>query len=459
MSSPARWGGTTYFTISIDPATGVVTFTQVANIWHSDPTNPRCGDADARAGLLQLVQTVTDADGDSATASINLGAGVFTIQDDGPTFATLSITSGTLIEDETPGVDGFERRGAERGAGCSVRKRDTTKAAIRTSPDPASGDKVVGYAQTTFSFNASVDYGTDGQGATGAQYGLAISANNLLSGLADTPEGDNVFLLNEGGIIVGRVDGNHDRRGGRLMSEAVFAIRINSSTGQLTVVQYLSIKQNDANNSNDATFLASGTVSMTVTFTDGDGDTTGKSTDISNRIIFLDDGPTVSIADTPTDVNEGATISGTWTMSEGVDGLFDRVTGSVEVTVGRNHSQSHRARWRAGGRITDQLLKASRLPAVRSLSSTTAPGALQSGSVSSDQTFSFTIKTTDGDGDPASDLQTITVHNTSTPLVQTAGFAGLVEEEQLNSAAAHGIDDITSVTDLNAGHDMDCSAI
>ena len=62
-------GATNYFTISIDPATGVVTFTQSANIWHSDPSNP---DDPAtltlsNASLLQVVQTVTDADGDSAT--------------------------------------------------------------------------------------------------------------------------------------------------------------------------------------------------------------------------------------------------------------------------------------------------------------------------------------------------------------------------------------------------------
>jgi hypothetical protein len=30
-------GGTDYFTISIDPATGVVTFTQLSPIWHPTP--------------------------------------------------------------------------------------------------------------------------------------------------------------------------------------------------------------------------------------------------------------------------------------------------------------------------------------------------------------------------------------------------------------------------------------
>ena len=60
-------GGTEYFRISIDPVTGVVTFSQSLNVWHADTTS----DDDtstltlANAAALQVVQTVTDADGDS----------------------------------------------------------------------------------------------------------------------------------------------------------------------------------------------------------------------------------------------------------------------------------------------------------------------------------------------------------------------------------------------------------
>jgi uncharacterized protein YegL len=80
-------GGTDYFTISVDPTNGEVTFTQINNIWHADTGS----DDDtstlnlSSANLLQLVQTVTDADGDSDTASLDLGQGVFQIEDDGPT--------------------------------------------------------------------------------------------------------------------------------------------------------------------------------------------------------------------------------------------------------------------------------------------------------------------------------------------------------------------------------------
>ncbi|WP_188862467.1 DUF5801 repeats-in-toxin domain-containing protein, partial [Marinobacterium nitratireducens] len=78
--------GTDYFTISVDSGSGEVTFTQLENIFHADTGN----DDDtstltlSSANLLKVVQTVTDADGDSDSAEVSLGAGVFSIEDDGP---------------------------------------------------------------------------------------------------------------------------------------------------------------------------------------------------------------------------------------------------------------------------------------------------------------------------------------------------------------------------------------
>jgi hypothetical protein len=90
---------TDYFTISIDPTTGVVTFTQSNNIWHSDPANDDETETltMADAGDLQVTQTVVDDDGDSESASIDLGAGVFQIEDDGP---TVNAPDGTLQNDD-----------------------------------------------------------------------------------------------------------------------------------------------------------------------------------------------------------------------------------------------------------------------------------------------------------------------------------------------------------------------
>ena len=72
-------GAITYFTIQINPATGVVTFTDntANNLWHANTGNPDDPQTLtlANANLLQLVQTVTDADGDSDAAALNLGSG------------------------------------------------------------------------------------------------------------------------------------------------------------------------------------------------------------------------------------------------------------------------------------------------------------------------------------------------------------------------------------------------
>ena len=93
--------GADYFTISVS-ATGVVTFTQLLNIWHDDTANPDDPETlTTAAGNLKLTQTVTDADGDSVHASIDLGTGVFTIQDDGPVQNTVIAAADTLVLDES----------------------------------------------------------------------------------------------------------------------------------------------------------------------------------------------------------------------------------------------------------------------------------------------------------------------------------------------------------------------
>ncbi len=101
-------GGTDYFTITINPATGVVTFTQLNNIWHAntasdDDTSTLTTPA---AANVQVVQTVTDSDGDTDTAAINVGAGVFQIEDDGPTMGT--IEDGTASNNPADGTSSGE---------------------------------------------------------------------------------------------------------------------------------------------------------------------------------------------------------------------------------------------------------------------------------------------------------------------------------------------------------------
>src|SRR5581483_2528560 len=87
--------------------------------------------------------------------------------------------------------------------------------------------------------------------------------------------------------IVGRVDsGGHT-------GEAAFAVSIDPISGKISVVEYLSLHHSDTTNPNDQISLAAGSISAVVTIKDGDGDTASASADISGKIHFNDDGPTL----------------------------------------------------------------------------------------------------------------------------------------------------------------------
>ncbi|MFM5539714.1 DUF5801 repeats-in-toxin domain-containing protein [Aeromonas veronii] len=109
-----------YFTLTINPTTGEVTLALLDNVWHGDTTN--ADDSVALTlgqGVLTLVQTVTDADGDSASASVDLGAnGVFRFEDDGP--KANNVQAALVLDDEglVGGINGGS--GDVAGANTSV---------------------------------------------------------------------------------------------------------------------------------------------------------------------------------------------------------------------------------------------------------------------------------------------------------------------------------------------------
>ncbi|WP_429070632.1 DUF5801 repeats-in-toxin domain-containing protein, partial [Aeromonas veronii] len=100
--------------------TGEVTLALLDNVWHGDTTN--ADDSVALTlgqGVLTLVQTVTDADGDSASASVDLGAtGVFRFEDDGP--KANNVQAALVLDDEglVGGINGGS--GDVAGANTSV---------------------------------------------------------------------------------------------------------------------------------------------------------------------------------------------------------------------------------------------------------------------------------------------------------------------------------------------------
>src|SRR5262249_50304186 len=77
-------GGVLAFTITVDPATGRVTFTEYRAVTQPCGTDPDSGESVAlRSGIVNLVATITDHDGDFQSASLDLGSHL-SIADDGP---------------------------------------------------------------------------------------------------------------------------------------------------------------------------------------------------------------------------------------------------------------------------------------------------------------------------------------------------------------------------------------
>src|SRR4029077_18377546 len=140
--------------------------------------------------------------------------------------------------------------------------------------------------------------GADQEGATTA---FSLSVASLNSGLTTT-DGHQINLFLENGIIVGRYDS--DASGIITATDnAAFAVAVNSTTGVLSVVQYVSLHHNTVEsgvgNVDASEPLNLGTtINAVATVTDGDGDISTASTPIGSAVLFRDDGPVAAIAAT-----------------------------------------------------------------------------------------------------------------------------------------------------------------
>ena len=90
--------GLTVFTVSVD-GSGNVTLDQQRAIVHPDTGDPNDSKTLSAANLVTLTETITDGDGDHASATLNIGQSL-TFKDDGPSIIA-SGTVPTLTVDET----------------------------------------------------------------------------------------------------------------------------------------------------------------------------------------------------------------------------------------------------------------------------------------------------------------------------------------------------------------------
>ncbi len=227
--------------------------------------------------------TITDGDGDHVTSSAVDVSHQVTFLDDGPSLTPAVHAEATVTLDES----GLGAGAATINTGVIVKGDDPDVAGSGAISKATSGSAIV---------TANAAFGADGPALSGS-LSYALSLTNATSGLMTT-DGHAINLQLVNGVIVGVVSG------GAFDGEAAFAISINAGTGVVTVEQYLSLDHPNAGDPNHALQLALGTVGVTVTATDGDGDhVTSGAVDVSHQITFLDDGPSLSPA-----VNANATV-------------------------------------------------------------------------------------------------------------------------------------------------------
>ncbi|WP_423221104.1 DUF5801 repeats-in-toxin domain-containing protein [Aeromonas hydrophila] len=289
-------GGVDYFTLTINPSTGEVTLALLDNVWHGDTTN--ADDSVALTlgqGVLTLVQTVTDADGDSASASVDLGAnGVFRFEDDGPRagLAEEAPRLGATVDESLVSLGGV---GTDGVASATLSAAD-----VQAQFNPA--------------------FGADGAGSIG--YSLALTGTNVVSGLyavdpaAANGQGAAIVLNQVGNVITGSAGGVD-----------YFTLTINPSTGEVTLALLDNVWHGDTTNADDsvALTLGQGVLTLVQTVTDADGDSASAAVDLGANGVFRfeDDGPSVTI----NAVADGG-ITLTTQDAQTIDAASDTATGS-----------------------------------------------------------------------------------------------------------------------------------
>ncbi|MGK8176816.1 retention module-containing protein [Aeromonas dhakensis] len=261
-------GGMDYFTLTINPTTGEVTLALLDNVWHGDTSNADDSVAlTVGQGVLTLVQTVTDADGDRASAAVDLGANsVFRFEDDGPRagLAEEAPSLGATVDESLVSLGGV--------GGDGVASASLSAADVQAQFNPA--------------------FGVDGAGSIG--YNLVLSGSNVASGLyAVDPltangQGAAILLNQVGNVITGSAGGVD-----------YFTLTINPTTGEVTLALLDNVWHGDTSNADDSVALTvgQGVLTLVQTVTDADGDRASAAVDLGANSVFRfeDDGPSVTI--------------------------------------------------------------------------------------------------------------------------------------------------------------------
>ncbi|MHA3181278.1 enhanced entry virulence factor RtxA [Legionella pneumophila] len=283
--------GDVVFNISVD-GSGNVTLDQVRAVVHDNPLDPDESTGPTQlnaANLVTLTAIATDKDGDSASATANIGLS-FNFEDDGPSIVVSGATQ-TLTVDESV-----------------LATNDTQSFAGLFTPG----------------------FGADGAAAANAlSYSLGVSANGAASGVLDTASGNQVFLFLENGIVVGREGSDAlDAATG----DVVFNISVDGS-GNVTLDQVRAVVHDNPLDPDESTgptqLSAANLVTLTAIATDKDGDSASATANIGLSFNFEDDGPsivvsgatqTLTVDESVLATNDTQSFAGLFTPGFGADG-------------------------------------------------------------------------------------------------------------------------------------------
>ncbi|HFO0133951.1 TPA: DUF5801 repeats-in-toxin domain-containing protein [Pseudomonas aeruginosa] len=175
-------------------------------------------------------------------------------------------------------------------------------------------------ASADFSGAFTHHFGADGDG--GLVYTLEV--DTAATGLLDTETGDPIVLVAspDGLTVTGHV--------GDDSGPAAFTISVDAN-GEVTLTQNRPLQHSDPNNHDDVLTLPAGSLKLTGTVTDGDGDTDSASVDIGGRFSFRDDGPTIGAAPAPGAVDEAYLTTGS---GDGTAGLSTETGADLDVDFG-----------------------------------------------------------------------------------------------------------------------------
>ncbi|WP_050596714.1 DUF5801 repeats-in-toxin domain-containing protein [Mesorhizobium ciceri] len=230
--------GTLVFTVTTTAA-GVVTLDQLQAVVHPDANADDESVTLSADNFIVLTATITDSDGDTAKADLNIGQNLI-FHDDIPSISTTG-TAPTILDDE------------------SLLGTNNT------------GDYAPNFAAL---------FGADGEGDV--TFALSVGAGGV--NVLDSESGQAINLSANAGVIEGRT---------ATSNLLVFSVSV-SAAGVVTLDQVRSIRHPDPNNADDTLTLgAVNSVLLTGTVTDGDGDHKSAVLSIGNLLQVKDDGPSI----------------------------------------------------------------------------------------------------------------------------------------------------------------------